>query len=280
MVGLCSSDEDCRLMLSSLSTDERQRQNKKHQLMYGTLADTVVRELMLAGCDRRQLVDFASEVLRTINQKGFGSADGWPDISDTCQRRRPIPWRVKQSPGGLESIRGPRVTLRPLRPEDATRLAIWRQDREIRPTFAWCLLHDLARRAARKVSSSRRVDLVICDEQHRRIGAVSLFGIDRRRRRAEFGKLVGDRAARGRGYAREASSLLLAYAFSVLKLRRVSLRTVGFNLHNIRLNERMGFKFEGILRQADHLNNQLVDVVLMSMLDREFFQWHEPQQLA
>ena len=96
----------------------------------------------------------------------------------------------------------------------------------------------------------------------------------------EIAKLLGNPDALGAGYAREASALLLAFAFERLGLERIYLRTNGFNLHNIKLNERLGFQFEGILRSSYRLNGELIDVVLMSMLAAEYYRKYGTRELT
>ena len=86
--------------------------------------------------------------------------------------------------------------------------------------------------------------------------------------------------ALGCGFAHDATCLLLAFAFETLGLQRIYLRTNGFNLKNIALNEDLGFHFEGILRASEILDGQLVDVVQMSMLADEFRHKYTIRELA
>ena len=89
-------------------------------------------------------------------------------------------------------------------------------------------------------------------------------------KQAEYIKMIGEPAFRGKGAAQEATRLILSYGFRTLGLNRIYLRTRGGNLKNIRLNERMGFRFEVVLEEAALFEGRLTDVVLMGMLRREF----------
>ena len=120
------------------------------------------------------------------------------------------------------------------------------------------------------VGGEGEILLVICDETGQGVGMVCLFGVDPAVRQAEMTKLLGSPTARGKGYATEAVKLALAYAFVELDLRRVYLRTAGFNFQNIKLNEKVGFRFEGVLRRSRLIAGEVVDVALMSILSEEF----------
>lgn len=99
---------------------------------------------------------------------------------------------------------------------------------------------------------------------------VSLHDVDPSIGQAELGKMVGEPAFRGRGIAEEATRMLVDYGFNILGLNRICLHTLGGNIKNIRLNERMGFRFEGVLRQAAILAGRPTDVILMAMLQSEY----------
>jgi RimJ/RimL family protein N-acetyltransferase len=76
----------------------------------------------------------------------------------------------------------------------------------------------------------------------RPVGAIALYHYDATARSAEYGRLmVGEDWARGKGYARVASQLLLAYGFSQLELDEVHLEVLTSNTPARRLYESLGF---------------------------------------
>lgn len=255
---------------------------KQREVMCRVLAETVVGQLIEAGFPPGRLIDFASEVVRCVSEQGVGE-NGGQGADGTARGReavRPIEWQVEPAGHETHRLRGARVTLRPLAPDDAPLLTKWLADPAIQKTLSRALLTDLVDRLPEAASDPRRRDFVVCDASDRGVGLVCLFDIDPAVAQAEMAKLLGEPGVRGKGYAGEASRLLLAYAMDVLKLRRVYLRTAGFNLHNIKLNERMGFRFEGILRHSEVLDGRCVHVVLMSMLADEFAQRYRLEPLA
>ena len=103
----------------------------------------------------------------------------------------------------------------------------------------------------------------------RSVGTIGLSHIDRTHRRAEYGILIGEPAARGKGLAAEASRLLLAYAFKTLGLGRVYLHVLARNEDAIRLYRRVGFQTEGILRRHVRKGSEFLDVTVMAVLADE-----------
>ncbi len=102
------------------------------------------------------------------------------------------------------------------------------------------------------------------------VGALGLRGINWRSRHAEYWIYLGDRLARGKGLADEASRLLLQFAFATLGLHRVFLQVNVTNLPAISLYRRLGFVEEGLLRAAVFADGRFVDRLLLSMLSHEF----------
>jgi diamine N-acetyltransferase len=95
------------------------------------------------------------------------------------------------------------------------------------------------------------------------IGNTDLRDINHRRGTAEFGIMIGEPGARGRGYGTEATQLVLDYAFTVLELRNVLLRTAEFNFAARRAYVRAGFKEFGRRRSCRPIGGRLWDDIYM-----------------
>jgi MbtH protein len=98
------------------------------------------------------------------------------------------------------------------------------------------------------------------------IGMVAFLDYDRTQHKAELRKLIGEPSMRGRGYAKEATQLWIAYGLAALQLRKIYLNTLGTNMRNIHLNEELGFKVEGILRNEVLIDGRYHDVLRMGLL--------------
>ena len=247
-----------------------EKKRKQDEILCRVLAESVITQLIRSGCETGQLISFTSEIMRNVIDRGFAQ----PDLH-VEQPHRPqvqivqVPFEC-ESQGDQTVIRGLRVSLRPLRPDDRPLLETWVQDKDIQHSLSRSLVIELMAELARPDVAPARETFIIHDEHGHPIGLTSLFNVSSSPACGEMAKLLGDPEARGKGYAKESEVLLLGYAFARLKLNRVFIRTAGFNLQNIKLNEKLGLRFEGILRECKMLDDQLVDIVVMSILSREF----------
>ena len=102
------------------------------------------------------------------------------------------------------------------------------------------------------------------------IGSVGYTNLDRRNQSAEFGNLLVSQGYRGRGYAKEAATLLLNYMFSQMNVRRIHLEVFSHNGEAVSLYEKIGFVKEGVLRKSQFSFGEFRDVVVMSILKEEW----------
>jgi RimJ/RimL family protein N-acetyltransferase len=108
------------------------------------------------------------------------------------------------------------------------------------------------------------------------VGACSLQHIDPRNRHAELGIWMASRSFRGLGYGTEAVRLLLHYAFDVVRLDKVHLGVYDFNEGGIRSYERIGFRYEGRLRQMIYYDGRYWDEWPMRILRAEWEPYNQP----
>jgi hypothetical protein len=102
------------------------------------------------------------------------------------------------------------------------------------------------------------------------IGQIRLDRVDLRDRRANLAIGIEDRGQLGIGLGTEAMVLVLGYAFNVLKLHRLSVGVVDYNLRAIRAYQKCGFVVEGSEREAAFVDGARHDDVMMAILDREY----------
>ena len=60
------------------------------------------------------------------------------------------------------------------------------------------------------------------------------------------------------------------YAFGQLGSHRISIGVIGFNKRALRFWESLGFKKEGVGRDAHYYDNEYSDGIMMSILENEF----------
>lgn len=102
------------------------------------------------------------------------------------------------------------------------------------------------------------------------IGDCGLHHRDRRSRVAAMGIGIYDADYISKGYGREASALLLNWAFQVQNYERIWLDTMASNERAIRCYRALGFVEEGCMRQQLFIGGQHVDMLMMGMLRDEW----------
>ncbi|HEX4999398.1 MAG TPA: GNAT family protein [Terriglobia bacterium] len=101
------------------------------------------------------------------------------------------------------------------------------------------------------------------------IGVVAENSIDWRNRRVELGYWI-DHEYQGRGIVTQSVARLTRRAFEDLGLNRVAIHCAVGNTRSRAVPERLGFTFEGILREGEKLYDRYVDLAMYGMLAREW----------
>jgi ribosomal-protein-serine acetyltransferase len=79
-----------------------------------------------------------------------------------------------------------------------------------------------------------------------------------------------DERFQGRGIMTKACRALVGYAFSEWKLNRIEIRCAEGNLKSRGIPERLGFRAEGLHREAEWLYDHYVDHVVYGMLAKDW----------
>jgi RimJ/RimL family protein N-acetyltransferase len=104
------------------------------------------------------------------------------------------------------------------------------------------------------------------------IGNIRLHQINQAQRVAELGIMIGEKREWGKGYATEACTLLLDYAFGRMNLNRVGIGVVSENEAGVALWKKLGFVEEGRLREAFWVDGRPCEVIRMGLLQREWYE--------
>jgi UDP-4-amino-4,6-dideoxy-N-acetyl-beta-L-altrosamine N-acetyltransferase len=165
-------------------------------------------------------------------------------------------------------LRGPRTHLRSLTPAETDLILRWRGD----PAVATQLFSERPPSRAehqafldRLRETDERVEFAIVLAGGTPVGTIGLSHIDRKGGSAEYGILIGEESARGKGIAREASEVMLDYAFNVLGLHRVSLRVFADNHAAIALYRRLGFRSDAggdAVKEKDGVPRQVLGMAI------------------
>lgn len=102
------------------------------------------------------------------------------------------------------------------------------------------------------------------------IGMVVLVNQDAVGRTSEMGITVGNKLYWGKGYGREAVSLIIDYGFRYQNHRKIWLRVQAHNERAIKAYTAVGFVEEGRLREHVYYNGEYEDLIHMGILRSEW----------
>jgi ribosomal-protein-serine acetyltransferase len=101
------------------------------------------------------------------------------------------------------------------------------------------------------------------------VGVVGYLPIDRVNRCGEIGYWLAEREQR-RGIMTASCRFAVRYGFLTLDLNRIQIAAGTTNAASRAVPERLGFKFEGVLRARENLYGTFIDHAMYSLLRSEF----------
>lgn len=172
---------------------------------------------------------------------------------------------------------GKRIILRDYRREDLEPIRKWVNDPEVTDYLSDIFLYPHAViqtenfvNAMMEGKGDTKGFIIADRETEEYIGQIDLFHFDWKNRSAELGIVIGRKELLGKGYGSEAILLLERFVFERLNLNRLELRVYDYNVRAYRAYLKCGFKEEGRLREKRFMNGRYVDVILMSLLKKEY----------
>lgn len=101
------------------------------------------------------------------------------------------------------------------------------------------------------------------------IGLVGFNAIHKRHKKGEIGYWIAQ-DMQGKGIITKAVKRLMSYGFKHLDLNRILIRVSTENLKSKQIPQRLGFTYEGTLRNDFFQNNQFLDMEIYGLLRSEF----------
>ena len=115
------------------------------------------------------------------------------------------------------------------------------------------------------------VRYVITTPEDGPVGAIGLRNIDWKNGTADGGGMrIAKKEIRTRGLATDAWMTLMRYCFEELRLNRDTGMALEYNLASQKVCERVGFKREGLMRQAVYKNGQFHNVIMYACLRSDY----------
>jgi RimJ/RimL family protein N-acetyltransferase len=169
---------------------------------------------------------------------------------------------------------GERLYLRPVERGDLAQIQAWSNDAELRAlTGETEPMSEAGVEAYYQRMQTERDRLwlaVVLRGSDRLIGETGLLRMFHPWRTTDCSLVLGDRAAWGQGFGREALSLLLDHTFGNLNFHRVAVGVAAGNTRALRFWEKAGFRREGVQRDGYYLNHCYADFVMLSLLEDEY----------
>jgi ribosomal-protein-serine acetyltransferase len=101
------------------------------------------------------------------------------------------------------------------------------------------------------------------------VGMISLHNIDYLSHKAYIGYWL-DEENEGRGIMTDAVLRLIEYGFTELELNRIEIRAGVNNTRSRAIPERIGFKQEGVVREAEYVNGNFIDLAIYGLLRNDY----------
>ena len=102
------------------------------------------------------------------------------------------------------------------------------------------------------------------------IGTVKISKIDLKLHMADVGIMIGEKKYWGHGFAQDILHPVCLYLFDNYNLRKLTCGMMAVNPAMQKVFEKLGFKVEGIFRQADYFEGNYVDHIYMGCFKSEF----------
>lgn len=175
-------------------------------------------------------------------------------------------------------IQSENIYLRLMEKSDVKYKVGWVNDPEVRRTLFFQEVSELGTEQwlMKVTSDNTRSDFVICEKDNDiPIGFASVVNIDLRNSSAETYICIGNKNYWGKGIGTEVKKVLLEYVFLELGLNRTYAYNWAANESMKKINKKLGFTLEGVLRQDRFSNGEYKDRALFSMLREEYLKIRE-----
>ncbi|QAT42800.1 GNAT family N-acetyltransferase [Aminipila luticellarii] len=167
------------------------------------------------------------------------------------------------------------ILIRPTIFSDCELFAGWETDPSVTEFFSMNAdrtYEDIVREFVARELDRTKLQYTICTEDEVPIGRIYISRIEEESDSLDITRIyIGDRENRGKGYGEEALRLILEYCFMNLHMERVTLDHFEGNRIAASLYEKLGFKQEGIARNACKKNGKYYNLYLLSLLRSEYY---------
>lgn len=174
----------------------------------------------------------------------------------------------------MQTLKGDRINLRALEPEDLNFLYELENDETIwhlgntQVPFSKFVLKQYLENALKDIFEAKQLRLVISNTDGEALGLIDLFDFDFKNKRAGVGIIIKELSNRDKGYGNEALNLLINYSFSQLGLHQLYCNISETNTSSMRLFENNGFKRVGLKKDWNYHKGNYSNEYLYQLINK------------
>jgi ribosomal-protein-alanine N-acetyltransferase len=176
----------------------------------------------------------------------------------------------------LPTLNGEKIYLRPITESDVgPRYVAWLNDKEVNQfletRFSEQTLESILTFVQSKIGSSDEFLFAIClKDSDLHIGNIKLGPVNPNHKHSDVSLFLGDKSQWGKGFAREAISLITNWAFQELKLEKLKAGCYEPNEGSAKAFEKNGYRREGFLADYVEFDGRRMGVTLLGISKKEF----------
>jgi ribosomal-protein-alanine N-acetyltransferase len=170
---------------------------------------------------------------------------------------------------------GSSIYLRPVTVKDAPLIRKWHNDPELMLSARvgekkTTLKQERVDITTAQKPSSQAYHIILSKLGNKPIGFLRFNFIDKSSGNVWLRMMIGEKKSHGKGYARDALQCYLKWMFVTLGIHRVTPECYSTNQRAMKFYRRMGFKKEGVLREAVLIDGKYYDIISLGMLKKDF----------
>ncbi len=170
-------------------------------------------------------------------------------------------------------IKGEKVYLRAMEPEDLENLYVWENDPEVwsvsvsNMMYSKYVLSEYIANAAKSIYEMGQQRYIVCrTEDDVAIGTIDLFDFDAANRRAGVGILIYNKEDRSKGYATEALRMIEQYSVQLYNMNQLYCNVIDNNEISRALFPKMGYEQCGCKKKWIYMGGKWYDELMYQKL--------------
>ena len=174
----------------------------------------------------------------------------------------------------MTTLKGEHIFLRALETEDLdfvyqvdNKTSIWHLSHTHTPYSRFLIKHYLEN-AHQDIYEAKQLRLVISSFNNDALGLIDIFDFDPKNKRAGIGIVILDQANRGKGFGKEALSLLTDYCFAYLDLHQLYCNIAEDNSASLKLFKNQGFEVIGLKKDWAYSEGVFKDEYLLQLIKK------------